>query len=49
MIIERRHTYQEICNILQDEYGIRITKSSVHRYAKHLMDEREERGLSPLD
>lgn len=49
MILEKRHTYQEICNILQDEYGICITKSSVHRYAMRLMDERESRGMRPLD
>lgn len=38
LIMDGRYTYCEISNILWERYGIRVGKSSVHRYSRYLRD-----------
>lgn len=38
MILDRKLTYQGICDHLRDRYGVIISKSSLHRYASRLFD-----------
>ena len=38
LIMDGRYTYAEISNILWERYGVRVGKSSVHRYSRYLRE-----------
>lgn len=46
MLESRKYTYQEISRILLKEYGIRVGKSSIARYAQQVME--QEMQMLPI-
>lgn len=48
MILDSKYTYQEIITEIFDAYGVKLSRSSLCRYATKLMDEREDQRLKPL-